>query len=76
MLNTPWETGSPLYRKLLVSALATTGLGILLALVAAVTGADALFSLALPVIAVGLVTHVAGVLIRLRDTRRRHSGNR
>ena len=74
MLNTPWETGSPLYRKLVVSALAIGGAGVLLVLLGAVTDNQVLMYVALPVIVVGLSTHFSGMVVRARDTRRRLKG--
>ncbi len=73
MLNTPWETGSPLYRKLVISALVLTGVGILLAISGAMFRVDALIYLAMPIIIAGLGTHIAGLVVRGRDARRRHS---
>ncbi|MCQ1985599.1 hypothetical protein [Arthrobacter sp. zg-Y844] len=74
MLNTPWETGSPLYRKLVVSALALSGLGVLLVLLGAVLDNQVLMYIALPLIVVGLSTHLSGMVIRARDTRSRIKG--
>ncbi|MCC3290215.1 MULTISPECIES: hypothetical protein [unclassified Arthrobacter] len=74
MLNTPWETGSPLYRKLVVSALALSGLGVLLVLLGAVLDNQVLMYTALPLIVVGLSTHLSGMVVRARDTRRRIKG--
>ncbi|MBG6226111.1 hypothetical protein IWX63_002698 [Arthrobacter sp. CAN_A2] len=71
MLNTPWETGSDLYRKLVVSALVTTALGILIAVVGAVTDQRTLVLTGIPIIVVGMVCHLAGMVVRSRDTRRR-----
>ncbi|WP_434993426.1 hypothetical protein [Arthrobacter sp. Ld5] len=71
MLNTPWETGSDLYRKLVVSALVTTALGILIAVVGAMTDRSGLVYTGIPVIVVGMVCHIAGLVVRSRDTRRR-----
>ncbi|KAD4060283.1 hypothetical protein [Arthrobacter yangruifuii] len=74
MLNTPWETGSPLYRKLVVSALAISGAGVLLVLLGAVLDNQVLMYIALPLIVVGLSTHLSGMVVRARDTRRRIKG--
>ncbi|MCC3276031.1 MULTISPECIES: hypothetical protein [unclassified Arthrobacter] len=74
MLNTPWETGSPLYRKLVVSALAISGAGVLLVLLGAVTDNQVLMYIALPLIVVGLSIHLSGMVVRARDTRRRIKG--
>lgn len=71
MLNTPWETGSDLYRKLVVSALVTTGIGILIAVLGAATDQSVLVVTAIPIIVAGMVCHLAGMVVRSRDTRRR-----
>ena len=76
MLNTPWETGSPLYRKLVVSALAISGAGVLLVLLGAVMDNQVMMYIALPLIVVGLSTHLSGMVVRARDGRRRIKGTK
>ncbi len=76
MLNTPWETGSDLYRKLVVSALVTTALGILIAVTGAATDRAALVFTGIPIIVVGMVCHLAGMVVRSRDVRRRMKDRR
>lgn len=76
MLNTPWETGSDLYRKLVVAALVITGIGILIAVFGAATGQSALVYTGVPVMVVGMICHLAGMAIRTRDMRRRLKGPR
>jgi hypothetical protein len=76
MLNTPWETGSDLYRKLVVTALVTTAIGVLIAVTGAATGQTGLVYTGIPVIVVGMVCHLAGMVIRTRDMRRRLKGPR
>lgn len=76
MLNTPWETGSDLYRKLVVCALVTTAIGILIAVVGAATDQSALVYTGIPVIVVGMVCHLAGMVVRTRDLRRRMKDRR
>ena len=76
MLNTPWETGSPLYRKLVVSALAISGAGVLLVLLGALMDNQVLMYIALPLIVVGLSTHLSGMVVRARDARRRIKGTK
>ncbi len=71
MLNTPWDTGSVLYRRLLISALILTGAGIALAVAGASADADAAVFAAMPVIGAGLLCHLAGMVVRARDARRR-----
>ena len=76
MLNTPWETGSDLYRKLVVTALVTTTIGVLIAVLGAVTEQTNLVYTGIPVIVVGMICHLAGMVIRTRDMRRRLKGPR
>jgi hypothetical protein len=76
MLNTPWETGSTLYRRLLIAALILTGTGIALAVAGAAAGADAAVFAAMPVIGAGLVCHLAGMVVRARDAKRRRNAAR
>lgn len=71
MLNTPWETGSDLYRKLVVTALVTTAIGILVAVIGAATGRGGIVYTGIPIIVLGMLCHVAGMVIRSRDLRRR-----
>ena len=72
MLNTPWDTGSPLYRRLVIAALILTGVGILLAIAGAMLETDPLVFAALPIIIAGMAAHLAGLVVRGRDARRRH----
>ncbi|MHA7287083.1 hypothetical protein ACX80I_12440 [Arthrobacter sp. MDT3-44] len=76
MLNTPWETGSDLYRRLVVSALVTTAIGILIAVVGAATDRPGLVVTGIPIIVVGMVCHLAGMVVRARDARRRRTDTR
>lgn len=71
MLNTPWDTGSPLYRRLVITALILTGVGIALAVTGAMLRADPLVFAALPIIIAGMAAHLAGLVVRGRDARRR-----
>ncbi|KNC17368.1 hypothetical protein AC792_14255 [Arthrobacter sp. RIT-PI-e] len=71
MLNTPWETGSDLYRKLVVTALVITAIGILVAVIGAATGRGGIVYTGIPIIVLGMLCHVAGMVIRSRDLRRR-----
>lgn len=76
MLNTPWETGSALYRKLVVSALVISGAGVLMVIIGALTDAPLLMYIAAPVIVVGMCLHLGGMVVRARDTRRRMKGSK
>ncbi|MFD1212821.1 hypothetical protein ACFQ36_12315 [Arthrobacter sp. GCM10027362] len=70
---TPWDLGSPLYRKLVISAMVLIGAGILLSVIAAAARVPGLSWSALAVIAAGLLTHLAGLVVRARDARARQA---
>lgn len=76
MLNTPWETGSDLYRKLVVCALVTTALGILVAVAGAMTDRTGIVYTGVGITVLGMLCHVAGMVIRTRDLRRRMKNQR
>jgi hypothetical protein len=69
----PWDLGSPLYRKLVISAMVLIGAGILLSVIGASASIQWLIWAAIAVIATGLLTHLAGLLVRLRDARARQA---
>ena len=72
----PWDLGSPLYRKLVISAMVLIGVGILLAIVAAASGTQPLSWAALAFIVTGLLTHLAGLVVRVKDARVRQAAAR
>lgn len=76
MLNTPWDNGSPLYRILVISAMALTGLGIIVAIIGANVRVQELMLLGMPIIGLGLAAHVAGLVVRARDMKRRQREQR
>ncbi|MBM6620201.1 hypothetical protein JTF08_01125 [Micrococcaceae bacterium RIT802] len=69
MISTPWESASGLYKVLVIASMAISGLGIILALVGANTGNRPLMYTAVAIILVGLLTHVAGLVVRGRDVK-------
>lgn len=69
MISTPWESASGLYKVLVIASMAVSGLGIILALVGANTGNRPLMYTAVAIILVGLLTHVAGLVVRGRDVK-------
>ena len=71
MLNDFWETASPLYRKVVLSGMAFLGVGIALNIAANLARVTWLLYASMAIIAVGLVTHLAGIGIRARDAKRR-----
>jgi len=72
----PWDIGSPLYRKLVISAMVLIGAGILLSIIAASAGLQYLVWAALAIIITGLLTHLAGLVVRARDARARRAAAR
>ena len=71
MLNEFWETSGPLYRALVFSAMGLLALGIVLTILGANSQDRGLMLTGLPFVAVGLVLHVAGLVVRGRAVRRR-----
>ncbi|NKX53512.1 hypothetical protein [Arthrobacter mobilis] len=71
----PWDLGSPLYRKLVISAMVLIAAGIVLSLIAAAAGLPGLSWPALAIIAAGLLVHLAGLVVRARDARARHAAH-
>ncbi|WP_255405293.1 MULTISPECIES: DUF4337 domain-containing protein [Sinomonas] len=71
MLNSFWETASPLYRKVVLSGMAFLGVGIVLSIIANLGHIMWLLYASMAIIGVGLVTHLVGLGIRARDARRR-----
>lgn len=69
MISTPWESASGLYKVLVIASMAVSGLGIILALVGANTGNRPLMYTAVGIILLGLLTHVAGLVVRGRDVK-------
>ncbi|WP_138414282.1 DUF3188 domain-containing protein [Sinomonas gamaensis] len=74
MLNDFWENASPLYRRVVLSGMALLGVGIILNISANLGRVAWLLYASLTIIGLGLVTHLVGIGIRARDTRRRLRG--
>lgn len=71
MPNDFWETASPLYKKVVLSGMAFLAVGIVLSVVANLGHIMWLIYASMAIIGVGLVTHLAGLGIRVRDAKRR-----
>jgi hypothetical protein len=69
--NDFWEAASPLYRKVVLSGMAFLGVGIVLSIVANLGHIVWLLYASMAVIGFGLVTHLVGMGIRVRDAKRR-----
>lgn len=72
----PWDSGSLLYRRLLLTGMACIGLGMLSAVIAALGPVPALHPVTLTLIGAGLLTHVLAQVVRFRDARRRRAEGR
>lgn len=72
MINEFWETSGPRYRVVVVSAMGLIAAGILLTILGATTGSRGVQLAGMPFIGLGLVLHLAGLVIRGREVRRRH----
>ena len=70
MLNEFWATAPTLYKVLVFSAMGLIAVGIILNLVGNTSGNQALATASLPVIGLGLVLHIAGMVVRGQAIRR------
>jgi hypothetical protein len=75
MINSPWDVASPLYKKVVFSSMALSGVGILLAVVGANSGNRPLMYTAVGIILVGLLAHIAGLVVRGRDMKAHRQAN-
>ncbi len=66
----PWETGSTVYRRALLSGMAVLGLGILLAIIGAIAQVMVISWIALGIIGLGLVIHLFAQWTRFRQAQR------
>lgn len=69
MISTPWESASGLYKVLVIASMSVSALGIILALVGANSANRPLMYTAVGIILAGLLTHVAGLVVRGRDVK-------
>ncbi|GAA1496915.1 hypothetical protein [Paeniglutamicibacter kerguelensis] len=69
MTNTPWEASSGLYKKLAFGSMIISGTGIILAIIGANMKNLPLMYTAIGIIGVGLLTHIAGMVVRARDAK-------
>lgn len=70
-MNDFWETASPLYRRVVLSGMAFLVVGIALNIAANLGRVTWLLYASMAIIAVGLLTHLAGIGMRVRETKRR-----
>ncbi|MHA7222159.1 DUF3188 domain-containing protein [Arthrobacter sp. RHLT1-20] len=70
MLKEFWDSAPTAYKVLVFSAMALIATGIVLNLVGNSTGNQALTVASLPVIGLGLVLHIAGIVVRGQTIRK------
>lgn len=69
MTNTPWEAASPHYKKLVFSAMGTIGVGIILTIIGSLSHIRPVVYVAIGFLVIGMLCHVAGLVVRARDAR-------
>jgi len=69
MTNTPWEAASPRYKKLVFTAMAIMGTGIILAIIGANIPSLPTVYTAIGIMIVGMLCHIAGMVVRAKDAR-------
>lgn len=70
MLNEFWATASTTYKVLVFSAMGLIAIGIILNLVGNNTGNQGLALASLAVIGLGLILHIAGIVVRGQTIRK------
>jgi predicted membrane channel-forming protein YqfA (hemolysin III family) len=70
VLNEFWATAPTRYKVLVFSAMGLIAVGIILNLVGNTSGNSGLATFSLPVIGLGLVLHIAGIVVRGQTIRR------
>jgi hypothetical protein len=70
VLNEFWATAPPRYKVLVFSAMGLIAAGIILNLVGNSTGNQGLAVASLPVIGLGLLLHIAGMVVRGQSIRK------
>ena len=71
MLNEFWATASTTYKVIVFSAMGLIAVGIILNVVGNTTGNQALALASLPVIGLGLLLHIAGLVVRGQAVRKK-----
>jgi hypothetical protein len=70
VLNEFWATASTTYKVIVFSAMGLIAVGIILSVVGNSTGNQALALASLPVIGLGLILHIAGLVVRGQTIRK------
>ena len=70
MLNEFWATAPTSYKVMVFSAMGLIAVGIILNLVGNTSGNSALATASLPLIGLGLLLHIAGIVVRGQSIRK------
>lgn len=71
MLNEFWNTAPTAYKVMVFSAMGLIGVGIILNLIGNTSGNQGLATASLPLIGLGLLLHVAGIVVRGQAIRKK-----
>ncbi|MDV2976679.1 hypothetical protein [Glutamicibacter nicotianae] len=69
MTNTPWESASPRYKKLVFAAMGIMGVGIILAIIGANIPSLPTVYTAIGIMVIGMLCHIASLVVRAKDAR-------
>ena len=72
MLNEFWNTAPTSYKVMVFTAMGLIGVGIVLNVIANTTGNQGLATASLPLIGLGLLLHVAGIVVRGQAIRKNY----
>ena len=72
MLNEFWNTAPTAYKVMVFSAMGLIGVGIVLNLIGNTSGNQGLATASLPLIGLGLLLHVAGMVVRGQSIRKNY----
>ncbi|HYH76508.1 MAG TPA: DUF3188 domain-containing protein [Arthrobacter sp.] len=71
MLNEFWNTAPTSYKVMVFTAMGLIGVGIILNLIGNTSGNQGLATASLPLIGLGLLLHVAGIVVRGQAIRKK-----
>ena len=72
MLNEFWNTAPTSYKVMVFTAMGLIGVGIVLNLIGNTSGNQGLATASLPLIGLGLLLHVAGIVVRGQTIRKNY----
>ena len=72
MLNEFWNTAPTAYKVMVFTAIGLIGVGIVLNLIGNTSGNQGLATASLPLIGLGLLLHVAGIVVRGQAIRKNY----